>query len=124
MTQNKTTTAAQVAREVAKRTGKACDGKRVRSYARAFIARFDDDGYTSHQYSAAEHKRIVDALVARAKGTTGTNGRARSAAQGRAGAPKTAPKRKASTFVPATPIKAPSIVMVPPPAPVTPDPVA
>ena len=112
-----TYTAAQTAREVAKRMGKACDGKRVRSWARANVSRFDDDGYTSHQYSAAEHKRIVDALVARAKGTTGTNGRARSAAQGRAGGVK------ATSKAPKAP-KAPSIVMVPPPAPVTPDPVA
>ena len=124
MTQNKTTTAAQVAREVTRKTGKACDGKRVRSWARAFIARFDDDGYTSHQYSAAEHARIVTALVARAKGTTGTNGRARSAAQGRAGQAATPRKATSPIKVKATPIKAPSIVMVPPPAPVTPDPVA
>jgi len=106
-----TYTAAQTAREVAKRTGKACDGKRVRSWARANVSRFDDDGYTSHQYSAAEHARIVTALVARAKGAgTGTNARAKAASTGRKAAPKaprTAPKAP----------KAPSIVMVPPPAP-------
>ena len=101
-------TAAMVAREVAKRTGKPCDGKRVRAWVRANVARFDDDGYTSHTYTAAEHARIVSALVARSKGQgTGTNARSASAAQGRTGAPVKARKARKATPVkvvtPATP---------------------
>jgi len=105
-------TASMVAREVSKRTGKPCDGKRVRAWVRANVSRFDDDGYTAHAYTAAEHKRIVDALVARARGAgTGTNARSASAAQGRAGTPVKARKARKATPVKVT-------------TPATPDPVA
>lgn len=83
-----------VARLVAKRTGRPCDAKRVRSWARANVTRFDDDGYTTHAYTSAERDRIVNALVARSRANaTGTDGRASSASRGRT-AP-TAPKGRA-----------------------------
>lgn len=83
-----------VARLVTKRTGRPCDAKRVRSWARANVSRFDDDGYTTHAYTSAERDRIVNALVARSRANaTGTAGRASSASRGRATGPKTRAKR-------------------------------
>lgn len=104
-----------VAIEVRKRTSRPCDGRRVRSWARANIVRLDDshrDGYTTHAYTAAEKARIVDALVKRsAARATGTDGRASSASRGRSGTAKvtrTAPK--APKVQPATVKPAPGIV--------------
>lgn len=96
-----------VALIVAKR-GVKCDAKRVRAWSRDHIARLDDDAYTSHAYTAAERDRIVAALVARARpDAKGTDGRARSASQGRAGRSKSAPKRasapKAAPKAPSAP---------------------
>lgn len=79
--------------------GVRCDGKRVRSWARANIARFNKAthaDYQTHAYTAAERDRIVDALVKRARGSVpqGTPSRASSAARGRGAskAPKATPK--------------------------------
>lgn len=80
-----------VARDASKATGRKVDAKRVRSWARANIGRFDDDGYTTHAYSAAERTRIIAALTARAKpDAKGTAGRASSASRGRTKAAKVA----------------------------------
>lgn len=92
-----THSAREVARLVAKATGKPCDAKRVRAWARANVTRFDDDGYTAHAYTTPEATRIVAALVARAKGQgTGTNARSASAAQGRASKPAKPASKPAS----------------------------
>lgn len=92
-----TYTANMVARIVQGKTRKPCDAKRVRSWARGNIARFDDDGYTSHAYSGRERDLIVAALVKRARpDATGQAGRASSASRGRAKVAKVA-KVAAST---------------------------
>ena len=81
-----TFSARAVAKLVASRTGKPCDGKRVRAWSRSHLTRFDDDAYTTHAYSAAERDRIVNAMVAARKATaTGPAARASSASRGRAG---------------------------------------
>lgn len=63
--------------------------KQVRSFVRDTIDAYDDDGYTSHQYGAALHRSIVDAMVKRrtASGARGskTEARATSASSGRRG---------------------------------------
>jgi len=84
--------------------GVKCDAKRVRSWARANMARFNKathEDYTTHAYTGPERDRIVDALVKRARGqvATGTPARASSAARGRGAAksPTSAPKRPRGT---------------------------
>jgi len=63
------------------------DAKRVRAWVRENIARFDDDGYTSHEYSAAEYKTIVAGLSGQSK-----TARTRAAVKARAGStPRKAP---------------------------------
>lgn len=107
-----TFTANVVARLVAKRTGRPCDAKRVRSWARANVTRFDDDGYTTHAYTSAERDRIVNALVARSRANaTGTDGRASSASRGRT-AP-TAPKGRAKGATAPKPSAKPSAPLAP-----------
>jgi hypothetical protein len=91
-----TFSARQTARDASKASGRPVTDKRVRAWARESIARFDDDGYTAHVYTVAEHKAIVAAFVAKAKGTVGTNARARSASNGRRGT-SPAPKRQRGT---------------------------
>jgi len=94
-----TFSARAVALMVAKR-GVKCDAKRVRAWSRDHIARLDDDAYTTHAYTAAEAKRIADALVARARpDAKGTTGRASSASRGRKApsAPKSAPSAPKTT---------------------------
>lgn len=63
------------------------DAKRVRSWVRDNIDAYDDDGYTSHQYTPAVHARIVRAMVARyAAGRSApddSDQRASSASEGR-----------------------------------------
>ena len=110
-----TYTANVVAREVSaamrKRDPKShgIDAKRVRSWVRANVARFDDDGYTSHQYTSAERTRIVAALLARSKpDATGTAGRASSAARGRAGGATTARKSRKAPPVKAVKVTTPA----------------
>lgn len=61
--------------------------KQVRSWVRDNIAAYDDEGYTAHVYTAAQHAAIVKALVARrtgagARGTT-IEARATAASKGR-----------------------------------------
>jgi hypothetical protein len=95
--------------------GVRCDAKRVRSWARANMARFNKathEDYTTHAYTGAERDRIVDALVKRARGTvtSGTPSRASSAARGRGAA-------KSSTSAPKRPRGTGSV----PPAPKSPD---
>jgi hypothetical protein len=75
------------ARDVAKalaKSGRKVDGKRVRQWVRDHVARFDDDGYTAHQYTAAEYRTIVAGMTGTAK-----TGRSTAARQGRAGKPRT-----------------------------------
>jgi hypothetical protein len=100
-----TFTARQTAAVVAKRTGRPCDGKRVRAWAREHLARFNDDGYTTHAYTSRERDAIVDGLVKRsAPRATGTNGRASSASRGRKPSPKpSGATRKASPAPKPTP---------------------
>jgi len=89
-----TFTARQVAALVAKKTGRPCDGKRVRAWAREHMARFNDDGYTTHAYTARERDAIMAALVSRSRpDAKGTAGRASSASRGRR---PSAPKKPAS----------------------------
>lgn len=78
-----TFTARDTAKDITKATGRPCDAKRVRAWVRDHIDRLDDEGYTAHVYTPAEHKRIVAAFVAKAKGDTGTNARSRAASEGR-----------------------------------------
>jgi hypothetical protein len=100
-----TFSARAVAKLVASRSGRPCDAKRVRAWARASIARFDDEGYTTHAYTSAERDRIVNGLVARARANaTGTAGRASSASRGRTAARKTSPARKATHKAPVAPV--------------------
>jgi len=92
-----TFSARAVAKLVTARTHRPCDAKRVRAWARANVVRFDDDGYTTHQYTSAERDRIVNGLVSRARAdATGTAGRASSASRGRTAARKASPARKAT----------------------------
>jgi hypothetical protein len=110
-----TVSANAVALAVSKR-GVKCDAKRVRSWARANMARFNKathEDYTTHAYTPAEAKRIADALVSRARGSVkpGTPSRASSAARGRGAAkPTSAPKRARGTgsVPPTAPTTAPS----------------
>ena len=53
-----TQTAAEVARTLS-RNGRVVTAKRVRSWAREHIGRYDDDKYTSHAYTPAEVRAIV-----------------------------------------------------------------
>jgi hypothetical protein len=107
-----TFTANQTARLVATRTGRPCNAKQVRQWAREHMQRFMDDAYTSHAYSSAERDRIVTALVARRKANaTGTNGRAASASRGRAGTTKAT--RKATKATKSTPKATPGIQTAP-----------
>lgn len=79
-----TFTARDVAKDIAKATGRPCDAKRVRAWVRDNVAAFDDDGYTAHVYSAKVKATIVAAFVKRAKGAgTGTPARSRAASEGR-----------------------------------------
>lgn len=88
-----TFSARAVAKLVASRTGKPCDAKRVRAWARGHVSRFDDEGYTTHAYTSAERDRIVNAMVAARKATaTGPAARSSSASRGRAQAPAKASK--------------------------------
>ena len=82
----KTYTARDVAKALSK-SGRKVDGKRVRAWVREHVARFDDDGYTAHQYSATEFRTIVAGMTGGAK-----SGRSTAAQQGRK-----APSRKAQT---------------------------
>ena len=77
MGQSTTYTARDVAKALAK-SGRKVDGKRVRQWVREHVARFDDDGYTAHQYTAAEYRTIVAGMT----GTT-KSGRSTAARQGR-----------------------------------------
>jgi hypothetical protein len=52
--------------------GSTVDDKRVRGWARANMARLDDDGYTSHSYTEAEATVILAAFVAMAAKRSGT----------------------------------------------------
>lgn len=64
-TKQTTTTANALARELSKRLGRTISGKVVRQWSRDNIARFGDDKYTAHEYSAAEVKAISAAFAAR-----------------------------------------------------------
>jgi len=101
------------AQAVTKRTGRRCDAKRVRQWAREHLTRFQDDHYTSHAYSARERDTIVNALVARSRpDAKGTNGRASSASRGRTGTTKAAKATKAAprvTVTKAAPQRAPDV---------------
>lgn len=61
--------------------GRKLDAKRVRAWVREHIARFDDDGYTSHEYTPAEYRSIIAGMTGQAK-----TGRTSAAVKGRAGA--------------------------------------
>lgn len=85
------------ARDVAKALsvkGRKVDGKRVRQWVRDHVARFDDDGYTSHQYSAAEFRTIVTGMSGQAK-----SGRSTAARQGRK--PASTPRKRTRPAAPA-----------------------
>jgi hypothetical protein len=55
-----TVSAAQLAR-LASKDGRLVTGKTVRSWFRANVARFDDDAYTAHAYSAGEVRAYLAA---------------------------------------------------------------
>lgn len=83
-------TARQTARDInaaleKAKSEKRVNDKRVRAWVRENVSAYDDDGYTSHEYDARTHARIVDAFLAKygVKVARGTNGRARSASNGR-----------------------------------------
>jgi len=73
-----TYTARKVADEVTRKLGKPVNAKRVRQWVRDHIAAFDDDGYTTHAYTAAQKARIVTGMTKAA-----AQPRAKSASQGR-----------------------------------------
>lgn len=84
--------------------------KQVRSFVRDNVAAYDDDGYTTHAYSTAQHTSIVAAMVARrsASGARGSKveSRATSASKGRQSTPKHSARetaaRKADAIAPVT----------------------
>jgi len=104
-----------VARELAK-SGRKLDAKRVRAWVRDHVARFDDDGYTSHDYSTAEYRTIIAGMRGQAK-----TGRTTAAVKGRAGAPKTAAAPKTARVMGSGPV--PSVPAAPV-APTSPETVA
>lgn len=92
-----TETARTVARMVSKAVGRDVSDKRVRAWVRDHVAAFDDDGYTSHQYSPAQVKVIVAGMTKAAQ-----SGRSASAANGRKSAKAARPaKRNARRAKPA-----------------------
>lgn len=82
-----TFSARDVAKAVAKATGKPVDAKRVRAWVRDHVASFDDEGYTAHVYDASLRARIVKGMT-----TAASKPRATAASKGRA-----KPVAKAST---------------------------
>jgi hypothetical protein len=84
-----TFTARKVADEVTRKLGKPVNAKRVRQWVRDHIAAFDDEGYTSHQYTPAQRAAIVKGMT-----TAAAKPRAKAASQGRA-KPKTKPTAEA-----------------------------
>jgi len=74
-----TYTARKVAEEVTRKLGKPVNAKRVRQWVRDHIAAFDDEGYTAHQYTAAQRQAILKGMT-----TAAAQPRAKAASQGRA----------------------------------------
>lgn len=78
MASTKTENARSVARSVSKALGREVNDKRVRAWVRDHVDAFDDDGYTAHQYSAAQAREIIAGMT-----KAGKSGRATAARNAR-----------------------------------------
>jgi hypothetical protein len=87
-----TITANELARKLSRDLKRNVTGKTVRQWSRDNIARFGDDRYTAHEYSAAEVKTITAAFVARGTRSKVQPKGSKPTASKRAAASKTASK--------------------------------